>query len=399
MKKSLLEAAITQLGEGRKPGLWRRLLTYVRAQVPDVMFSSGHTAYLTRHRVDAILLRTRLVAGAFSVLTLCWILLDALTFPTHVWSWLAAIRVVAAILFALIALPTPREWKLSGALALLTTILAIPLSFFLASQFLFRGVELQGLALINARLYDALPFIVLAGLSVYPLVVSEGLMFAAVVLGLSALGPVAAGRFEWTRELTTLWVMLVILGIYAFAGMIQLHYMIALIRRASHDPLTGAFTRRSGMELLDGQFKSSIEQDMPLTVLFFDLDNFKGVNDVHGHDEGDRVLRQAAASLNRLLRHGDGVIRWGGEEFVVVMPGTDDAGSRIALQRILAGGLGERPGGGRVTASIGVAERIKDKAEDWPQLVDLADQRMYRAKTGGKARACFGGDDMMVSGV
>jgi diguanylate cyclase (GGDEF)-like protein len=375
------------------------VLHYVRVQLPDVFFSKGHSTYLARHRTEAILLRTRMVAGAFSVLTLLWIALDAITLPWPVWGWLAGIRVVASVLFALVALPSRREWSLNGTLALLALILAIPLSFFLSSQFLFRDVELQGLALINARLYDALPFIVLAGLSVYPLVVSEGLLFALAVLGLAALGPVAAGRFDWTRELTTLWVLLVILGIYAFAGMIQLNYMIALLRRASHDPLTSAFTRRSGMELLDSQFKSSIEQELPIAVAFFDIDNFKSINDAYGHDEGDKVLRAAALNLGKLLRQGDSVIRWGGEEFLVVMTGANADGAHIALTRVMQTWLGKRPDGGPVTASIGVAERIRDGIEDWPQLVELADQRMYKSKGNGKARCTFADDDVLLPGV
>lgn len=376
--------------------LWSRIYHYARTELRDVLFSSGHSPYLTRHRIDAIVLRTRLVAGAFSILTLLWIVLDAITFPDHVWVLLAGIRTVAALMFALIALSSQREWKLSGALSLLTAMLAIPLSFFLAAQFLFQGVELQGFAQINARLYDALPFIVLAGLSVYPLVISEGLAFAAIVLGLAALGPVVAGRFDWTRELTTLWVMLVILGIYAFAGMIQLHYMIALLKRAAHDPLTGAFTRRSGMELMDSLFKNCVEQGLPMTVAFFDLDNFKSINDVHGHDEGDKTLRQAAHSLVRLLRQGDPVIRWGGEEFVAILAAADGDGARVVMNRVMEQWLGPRPDGRPLTASIGLAERVKDGVLDWPQLIELADQRMYRSKTGGKARCTLGEGDVML---
>ncbi|MBF0269302.1 MAG: GGDEF domain-containing protein [Alphaproteobacteria bacterium] len=386
-------------GVGGLQALKSAALQYARTQLPDVLFAQGHSTYLTRHRVEAILLRTRMVAGAFSVLTLLWIALDAITLPWPEWGYLAVIRLIASVVFAFVALPPRREWNLAGALAVLALILSIPLSFFLAAQFVFQGVELTGLALINARLYDALPFIVLAGLSVYPLVVSEGLLFALVVLGLAALGPVVAGRFDWTRELTTLWVLAVILGIYAFAGMIQLHYMIALLKRASHDTLTGAFTRRSGMELLDSQFKDSLDRGLPMTLAFFDIDNFKSVNDVHGHDEGDRVLRVASQKLGRLLRQGDSVIRWGGEEFLVVMMGADPQGARIALQRVMQEWLGDRPGGdGPVTASIGVAERIRDGVQDWPQLVELADQRMYKSKSTGKARCTFSDDDVMLPG-
>ncbi|MBF0354789.1 MAG: GGDEF domain-containing protein [Alphaproteobacteria bacterium] len=369
---------------------------YVQTQLKDVLVATEHSPYLTRHRIDAIVMRTRMVAAAFSLLTFLWIGLDAFTLPWPEWGVLGCIRAGASGVFAFVAFPHKRAWNLQGALFLLSVILAIPLSFFLAAQFLFQDDALSGLALINVRLYDALPFIVLAGLSVFPLVVVEGLLFALVVFVLAILGPVLAGRFEIARELTTLWVMVVILGIYAFAGMIQLNYMIALLRRASHDTLTGAFTRRSGMELLDNQFRTSVEQDLPLSVAFFDLDNFKSINDVHGHDAGDKVLRDAVAKLGRLLRQGDSVIRWGGEEFVVVMTGSSAEGVHIAMQRVMHEWLGSNPGGGPVTASIGVAERTRDKVEDWPQLVELADKRMYQSKTTGKARCTFTDEDVLL---
>lgn len=372
------------------------ILLYVRTQLNDVLVAWEHSPYLTRHRIEAIVLRIRMVAGAFSILTLLWIGLDAITLPWPQWGYLAAIRTLASALFALVALPYKRDWGLRCALLMLALILAIPLSFFLSAQFLFQDASYTGLALINVRLYDALPFIVLAGLSVFPLVVVEGLLFAVPILLLAALGPMVADRFDWTRELTTLWVLVVILGIYAFAGMIQLNYMIALLRRASHDPLTGAFTRRSGMELLDNQFRASVEQELPLSLAFFDLDNFKSVNDVYGHDAGDKVLRGAVTRLGKLLRQGDTVIRWGGEEFLVVMTGASADGVRIAMQRVMKEWLGPRPDGGMVTASIGVSGRLRDNAGDWPQLVELADKRMYQSKTSGKARCTFDDGDVLL---
>ncbi|MGE5547024.1 MAG: diguanylate cyclase [Solirubrobacterales bacterium] len=371
----------------------------VETNLRDLLLAGRHSPYLTRHRVEAIVTRTRLVAAAFSGLTVLWIALDALTLPWPEWGALAVIRLLAAVVFVRIAIPVRREWTLSSALILVAVMLSVPLAFFVAAQFLFHGQELSGPAAVNARLYDALPFIVMAGLSIFPLVMAEGAMFAVPVLALAAIGPVAAGDFDWARQLSNLWVLVVILGVYAMAGMIQLHYMMALLRRASHDPLTGAFTRRSGMELLDSQFRIAQEHGLPLTVAFFDVDNFKTINDRFGHDEGDKILRGVAQGLNRLLRQNDAVVRWGGEEFIVVMCGADEAGARIALARILKEWLGYRPDGNLVTASIGVAERLKDQVQDWPQLIDLADRRMYQAKTGGKARCVFAENDVLVSGA
>ncbi|MDD5249328.1 MAG: methyl-accepting chemotaxis protein [Rhodocyclaceae bacterium] len=160
---------------------------------------------------------------------------------------------------------------------------------------------------------------------------------------------------------------------------------VALLRQASHDPLTGALTRRSGVEILDLYFRLACDQDAPLSVLFIDADSFKSINDQFGHEAGDQALKNIAAQLQVLLRQADALIRWGGEEFVVILTNTPISGAGIVVGRIIHDGLGKRPDGNTLTASMGLAERQIDGATDWPQLIALADERMYVAKTSGKA--------------
>jgi diguanylate cyclase (GGDEF)-like protein len=83
---------------------------------------------------------------------------------------------------------------------------------------------------------------------------------------------------------------------------------------------------------------------------------------------------------------GDMLTRWGGEEFLLIMPNTTAPMACKALTRVRAQGFGTRPDGTPMTASIGVAERMRDGAEDWRQLVEFADKRMYTAKQGGRDR-------------
>ena len=160
--------------------------------------------------------------------------------------------------------------------------------------------------------------------------------------------------------------------------------------------LTGAFTRPSGAETLDLQYHIAAMHEAPITVAFVDLDDFKSVNDSFGHDEGDRVLQAMAESLRSCLRRGDALIRWGGEEFLLVLGNTDPLGARLVVQRLREKGFGVRPDGAALTASIGVAERIKDGTLDWPQLVELADKRMYDAKNSGKDRAILPGEETVA---
>jgi diguanylate cyclase (GGDEF)-like protein len=138
--------------------------------------------------------------------------------------------------------------------------------------------------------------------------------------------------------------------------------------------------------LLTIQFTLSSRNETPLALAFIDLDHFKQINDSFGHEAGDVVLRDAAKGLQRRLRTGDMLVRWGGEEFLLILPNTNLENARGALERILSAGLGAHPGGGSVTASIGVAETDADAVTDWATLVEVADRRMYEAKRTGRNR-------------
>ena len=149
---------------------------------------------------------------------------------------------------------------------------------------------------------------------------------------------------------------------------------------------TGAFSRQGGSELLALQFNQSVRSGTPLAVAFIDLDEFKRINDEHGHEAGDRALAEAVQQMTRQLRTGDILARWGGEEFVIIMPNTAAAKAAVGLERTRAAGFGQRPEGGPLTACIGIAERSADQVDDWSMLVDLADARMYEAKQSGRNR-------------
>lgn len=98
------------------------------------------------------------------------------------------------------------------------------------------------------------------------------------------------------------------------------------------------------------------------------------------------MLIAAVDAVRRTLRGGDALVRWGGEEFLVVLPNTDSASAIALLQRLRASGLGLRPDGARITASYGIAERTFDCARDGQRLIEIADRRMYQAKHSGKDR-------------
>jgi diguanylate cyclase (GGDEF)-like protein len=176
------------------------------------------------------------------------------------------------------------------------------------------------------------------------------------------------------------------MGVSIIAGISQLAFMIVLVRESIRDGLTGSYSRHSGEELLGLQFNIAARNKAPLSLAFIDLDHFKRINDTFGHDTGDQVLRSAVDHIRTQVRNSDILVRWGGEEFLLIMPDTDVESACFALQRLREKGFGSKPDGLVVTASIGVAERIRDSLDNWQSLVAKADENMYEAKQSGRDR-------------
>jgi diguanylate cyclase (GGDEF)-like protein len=163
----------------------------------------------------------------------------------------------------------------------------------------------------------------------------------------------------------------------------------AVERQASLDGLTGLSNRRSSQEALHAELSRAARFGGDLALVIADLDGFKAVNDRFGHPVGDAVLREFAETLRETVREVDIAGRWGGEEFAVVLPGTDMAGGAQLAERVRAAfeqRLVLSPDGTRipVTASFGVAAYPTHSDED--ALVAAADSALYAAKRAGKNR-------------
>jgi diguanylate cyclase (GGDEF)-like protein/PAS domain S-box-containing protein len=154
---------------------------------------------------------------------------------------------------------------------------------------------------------------------------------------------------------------------------------------ATTDGLTGAFNRRHGQEWLEAAVQTAQRLNHPLGFVLLDIDHFKQVNDRFGHDAGDDVLQALAGLLRKRIRRTDAVARWGGEEFAVVLPGTDENGTRRFAEELLAA-IRElsTPDGQPITASLGAV--VFQPGESAGELVKRADRLMYRAKQSGRDR-------------
>lgn len=154
---------------------------------------------------------------------------------------------------------------------------------------------------------------------------------------------------------------------------------------AGTDSLTSAGNRRQFDEMVERELDRSRRFGHPISLMLLDLDLFKMINDTHGHVQGDRVLQHVAECIRNVLRKSDSLSRWGGEEFVILMPDTELSSAAILAERVRASIASHSIEGlGSVTASIGVAELMESESrEQWVARVDAA---MYRAKDGGRNR-------------
>ena len=159
---------------------------------------------------------------------------------------------------------------------------------------------------------------------------------------------------------------------------------------ATTDALTGLLNRRTILDRGGVAFEQSRRQGYPLSVIMVDIDHFKRINDVHGHQAGDRVLAAVAAALQSGIRRYDQIGRYGGEEFLAILPGCSDVDVSAVAERMRRAvetlEVIEDRTRLQITASFGIASTIGDDESSVALLIDAADRALYEAKAEGRNR-------------
>lgn len=259
-------------------------------------------------------------------------------------------------------------------------------SFLSTAVFATLGAATSGGPQSPLLFFVALPAILMANRFRRPVVIA-GL---AVTLAIMLLGTVAVdpGSFADDPSLVLVSIALVI-GVVVFTLSLSDTEM-ALREDARVDHLTG-LSNRASLEPRFGELRSTARATgAPIALVVYDLDCFKAVNDDLGHDRGDAVLRDTAALLRRHLRAADLVVRLGGEEFCVVLPGLGAEEAAEIAQRQRESIEEARPGGVAITISGGVAA-VAGREADWEPLFLRADAALLRAKREGRNRIVVDG--------
>ncbi|MFO7542238.1 MAG: diguanylate cyclase [Thiobacillus sp.] len=227
----------------------------------------------------------------------------------------------------------------------------------------------------------------------YFLLASVAAMLGAVLTTLSTWGFIP--HTNWTFRAVELG-MLVDATLLALALSFQLRLLqeakIRAEQLAHMDPLTGLNNRRAFYDIAEPLWSTAVRKRRDASVISIDIDNFKQINDTHGHEHGDDVLVAIADVLSRAIRQGDVLARWGGEEFIVFMPETSLLEATALAERLrtaIAGVRIRNPGGETtVTASLGVAQKEMGHAT-LDTLISSADNYLYQSKLQGRNRVSY----------
>ncbi|MBE0626060.1 MAG: GGDEF domain-containing protein [Burkholderiales bacterium] len=369
---------------------WTRTLSEIGAdEIGGLFRARGHTTRLTVPRAAMIVSRVRIVAGILAVLTPLWIVIDMWTLPRDVWQGMVAVRLLTAVAFSAILVALRGMHTMRDAYRALFFLLAVPAAFFLFCYLYIQHFHPDGIVRGFSAGYASLPFVMMGGIAIFPLTLIEGVIFCSLILFVQIVAwlPNLPG-IDWPTAFGSFWVLLILAMASVLAGVSQLAFMIVMVREGIHDSLTGCYSRRAGEALVDIQYAWSVRSKAPFAIALVCLDRFQSVNERFGYATGDAALKDIAERLHdsMRMRAGDLLVRWVGDQFLLLMSNATAQQAVNAVGRLLASGLGVQPDGQPYTASIGIAERDTDAADDWWRLIDVAESRAKSARLAGGNR-------------
>lgn len=353
--------------------------------VDDIASARHHSEDFIETRAAYVLRRLRVMALFFAISVPLWIPVDYLTlsaehFGSMVLARLALSLLLAAVVWATLGHRTPAR---TNAL-LAGTMLGTALFYVAAMRILQSGTPEQPLAG-----YTFMPFVMVAVLGLFPLTLLHGAALAALVLASALVVAAASGAGVTPDDLNRLWVFAMLAGATLWVQSGQLLMLLKLYRESTLDPLTGLINRRVLLKKLAREIEQSRRSGAPFSVLMFDLDRFKRINDRHGHLTGDQVLKTTAEVLRGGLRGHDVVARFGGEEFVAVLHGMDLAQAAAVAERMRAQCQATQvlaPNGEVIELSTSVGATQYQPGESVEAALGRVDECLYQAKTQGRNR-------------
>jgi diguanylate cyclase (GGDEF)-like protein len=356
------------------------------------IFPSALSLALQQRRIAVIRSRLRFLMTLMAIGLPLWSVLELYIFPHELWLSLLEARILAGLSLGVFVLFGDKLLH-KGIGKLWHIYLQLAIVFVVPTLFYVFCVRLPGsmfadtpFALAIANTYWLMPLVIMSFLGFFPLTIIESATIITPFLTAYYMTTPAPNASLWSSDIGMMWVIALLAVTSIVICVSQLHMLVQLVSYSSYDLLTNCLERRSGEEVVKILWHYSIRKNTNLAIAFVDLDHFKQVNDRFGHQAGDKVLAHTAERMKKLLRRSDSIIRWGGEEFLVILPDANLENASKTMQRLAEKGFGALPDGTPQTVSIGVSERLSEAANDEKHLIKIADDRLYQAKESGRSR-------------
>lgn len=185
-----------------------------------------------------------------------------------------------------------------------------------------------------------------------------------------------------------LWLVSLVIVIFIGSSSVFASYQVRIKRLSQIDPLTQLYNRRMFNRIASMEWSKCRRYGQRMSILMFDIDHFKRVNDTYGHSEGDAVLKNLSRIVGSEIRDSDLLARWGGEEFICMLPSTEVNNALIVAEKLRSKVEGATMGkAGSITISVGVAQ-CAEGDQSIENLINRADKALYKAKNTGRNRVC-----------
>ncbi len=354
-----------------------------RFKLNDIISAAHHSDDFIETRAEYIALRMRFMTAFYAISAPLWIPIDYLLLsPEHFTSMIIPRLTLMTVLLLLGFFSLRKLNSIQIHVTLALNIMAAAIFYAASMLILSRGAGENFIAG-----YGLMPFMMISMLGIFPLTLGWGIALIAIVVGIH-LGLMASlGQLMTANTANFFWVLLVLSGISLWVQSSQLLMLMRLYRESTRDPLTGLINRRVLMKRLMTEIGQIRQGGPSFCIQMFDLDRFKRINDNHGHLVGDKVLQTAASVIQKGLRKNDIVARFGGEEFVAVLPACKSGEAIAIAERIrqscndvhVFADNGERL---QLSTSVGVTEYENGEAIE--VTLNRVDESLYRAKKLGR---------------
>ncbi|ABM04782.1 diguanylate cyclase [Psychromonas ingrahamii 37] len=357
----------------------RSFFSLGRTALTDLLSTNLHSKDFVNTRTSFITSRLWLICIFFALSVPVCSFLDFILFSQQEARYLFAARLLLSFCLFILAFILKNQPSVRTVRIVMPIVFLVPMFFFIFTMVIISPTPNENIPAI----FEMMPYFILAMLGLFPLTISGG----ALVISLISIQFVGfelwiSNNSYWVI-FNDIWLFLLFAGISLWLQVGQLSMLMKLYRESTVDPLTKLINRRVLFRLA----ANDLEKQSNFCLIMFDLDRFKRINDTYGHGVGDKVLVSIAQVIQRELRQSDIVARFGGEEFVAILPeiGLEQA-TRIGqrIRRMISQESVQLTDGLviKTTSSIGVTQKRVNESLD--ETLKRADDFLYYAKENGR---------------